>query len=341
MIFHVLLAGVLIHFQMAIGIPFFILSFLYGLFVAVKAKKKKHIMAYLLTFITLANFLIFDLRHEFLLLKTALRFLTPLGSQDSNIISMLYQRIKFMTTGIEFLRPDPGYRNLIIFLISSFFLFYQIREKKYRSIYYTFLYFYFGYLLLSNLNSGGLLYFYLFPLFPFVFLIFSSFTTSRYDRIFIMLFLVIFLFNQRNAVNDVTNAETNFIEKNENSWLFLKNAGTNIFQGEETEFGYFVYHPDIVAYKPKYAMRYLQQLSDKKGHYFTKKTVTYLFIAPPPRDNPYMKDEWWRINQVHIVKEPQQVFKFENGYKIEKYLLDKNEVQIPFDKGIDPGLHFR
>lgn len=341
LILHVLLSGFLIHLQMAIGVPFFILSFLYAAFIMIGAKRKKHLFVYLLVFVTLVNFLVFDLRHEFLLTKLTLHFLNPPGNGDLDIISMLHQRIKFMTTGIEFLRPDPGYRNLIIFLISSVFIFFQIKEKKYKSIYYTFLYFYFGYLLLSNLNFGGLLYFYLFPLFPLVFLIFSSFVTSGYNKIFVVLFSVIFLFNMKSATNDIVNAGGNFIGQDETSWLFLKNAASKIFEGKESEFGYYVYHPDVVAYRAKYAMHYVQTLSPKTAYYFQKKPITYLFIAPPPRDRPYMKDEWWRINMVHIGKKPDQVVTFKNGYKIEKYILTDQEIKIPVEKGIDPGIHFR
>lgn len=341
LIIHVLLAGFLIHLQMAIGVPFFILSFLYILFMVRKTKRKKHLFTYLLVFLILSNFLIFDLRHEFLLTKLGSHFLTPPGNGGLDIVSMMYQRVKFMTTGIEFLRPDPGYINLIIFLISSIFLFFQVKEKKYKDIYYTFLYFYFGYLILSNLNFGGLLYFYLFPLFPLVFLIFSSFVTSKYSKIFIALFLVIFLLNMKSATNDIVNANENFIGQDETSWLFLKNAASKIFEGKESEFGYYVYHPDVVAYRAKYAMNYVQNVSPKTAYYFQKKPITYLFVAPPPKDRPYMRDEWWKINLLHINKNPDQLITFKNGYKIEKYILMDQEIKIPVEKGIDPGIHFR
>lgn len=339
LIIHILFTGVLIQFQMAIGVPFLILSFVYVAFMVIKRRKKKHLFVYLLIFVTLMNFIIFDLRHELLLSKLGLRFLHPSGTGD--IFSMVYQRVKFMTTGIEFLRPDSGYRNLILFLMSSFFLFFQIRDKKYKTIYYTFLYFYFGFLILSNLNSGGLLYFYLFPLFPLVFLIFSSFVTSRYYKVFTALLLIIIIFNLNSATKDIINAKNNFIGKDETSWLFLKNAGTKIFQGKENEFGYFVYHPDIVAYRGKYVLQYLHKSSSKKAYYFQKKPITYLFIAPPPRDRPFMKDEWWTVNLLHINKKPDHVFHFQNGYKIEKYVLTDQEIKIPVEKGIDPGIHFR
>lgn len=341
LVVHIILIGMIIQFQMAIGIPFLILSFFYTMFITIKSKNKKHLLIYSLTFLSLLNFIIFDLRHDFLLSKLVLRFLTSPGNSNLNIVSMFYQRIKFMTTGIEFMRADPGYINLFVFLISSLFLFVQLKNRKYVRIYLSFIYFYFGYLLLSILNQGGLLYFYLFPLFPFAFLIFSSFITSRHKAIFTAVFIAIYLLNQKTAITDIDYAQKVFTGKDQTSWLFLKNAASQLFSGDEKEFGYYVYHPDIIAYRGKYAMQYVQKSSDKKTHYFQKKPVTYLFIAPPPWDNPYMKDDWWKTNLLHLDRAPDNVITFDNGYKIEKYKLSDEEIKVPVESGIDPGIHFR
>lgn len=341
LIAHVLLGGALIHFQMAIGVPFVLLSFFYAAVDTLKAKKKRYLFIYLLIFVTMSNFIVFDLRHDFLLSKLTINFLTSTGRDNLNIISMVYQRINFMTSGIEFFRPEPGYGNLAVFLIFCVFMFFQIKDKKYKKIYYLFIYFYFGYLLVSNLNSGGLLYFYLFPLFSLVFLIFASFVTSRLSKIFILIILLILLYNQRSALIDIVNAEKKFIGKDQNSWLFLSKSAEKMFFGNEAEFGYFVYHPGTTAYQPKYAMHYIRKFKDKKTYYFQKKQTAYLFIAPPPADNPYMKDEWWRVNLLHINKDPSLIIRFDNGYKIEKYKLTDEEINVPTEQSIDPGIHFR
>lgn len=341
LIVHILISGAVIQFQMAIGVPFFILSFLYAIYITIKKHKISHLLAYGLILLTLINFIVFDLRHDFLLLKKTGSFLTSAGRDQPEIVSMFKQRIQFMTTGVEFLRTDPGYRDLVIFLIFACIIFIQVKDKKYRTIYLSFLYFYFGYLILSNLNAGGLLYFYLFPLFPFVFLIFSSGITSRFKKSFTVLFFIIFFMNVANAIQDTKAASSGMIGKDENSWLFLKNMASDVFSGKENEFGYFVYSPDIVGYKPKYAMRYMEKRSTKKTYYFQKKQVTYLVIAPPAKGNPYMEDSWWRINLLHIKKEPESVKTFPNGYKIERYLLSKEDIAVAVEPNIDPGIFFR
>ena len=75
--------------------------------------------------------------------------------------------------------------------------------------------------------------------------------------------------------------------------------------------------------------------------YLTKKPVTYIIIAPPAPDNPYLSYEWWKETRLQIKNKPLSTFTFPNGYKIEKYVLSESDIKIPFDRGVDPGLSFR
>ena len=54
-----------------------------------------------------------------------------------------------------------------------------------------------------------------------------------------------------------------------------------------------------------------------------------------------MKDELWEKHQINITSEPQSTIVFENGYKIEKYSLRADEINIPFNSSINPGIHFK
>lgn len=343
LVIHLLTAAAMIQFQMAVGIPFLLLSFVYIAFRILRSNKKKHLLGFLLILIPLGNFLIFDFRHDHLLSRSVLNYLSPQTSDSKyNYLSssQLINRIKLLTSGPEIVRQYPGHRNLVAFIVLIFFIFVQIKNNKYRTIYISFLYFYIGFFLLSLANKGIILHFYFFPLFSLVFLIFSSFITSKYKKIFILIFFVIFALNLQAALNDIKTS-VNIIGRDQDSWKFLYNLSLKVYQGSEKEFGYFVYAPDVFAYEPKYAMLFVGKLYKKPAYSFQKKPVTYLIIAPPPPDNPYMRDEWWRINQIKITTNPQSVIKFENGYKIEKYLLNEKEMQIPFDPNINPGLHFR
>ncbi len=340
LIFHVLIAGAIIQFQMAIGIPFLILSFLYIGYASIKKREIKHLASYFLIPLTLSNFLIFDLRHQFLLSKVTFHFLTSAGRDHPDFIGLFYQRFKLMTTGVEFIRVDSGYINMGIFVFFMALVLWQIKQNRFKKIYLSFLYFYFGYMILSLLNSGVLLYFYFFPLFPLVFLVFSSLITSKLSKVFAVIFFVIFALNMQTAFTDSLGGAAN-IGNVRDSWVFMKNAAEKFFSVPEKEFGYFVYSPDSVAYREKYAVEYVRKNSNKNAQYFTKLPVTYFFVAPPPIDNPFMKEDWWIKNQLHIDSEPASTFQFDNGYKIEKFELTKEDIKAPIEPNVDPGLTFR
>ena len=202
------------------------------------------------------------------------------------------------------------------------------------------MYSYFGYFILSLLNKGQVLYFHQFPIFPLVFLIFSSFVTSKYRKVFLLLFIAVLTLNIRSAFLDVKESQA-FIGKDKYSWKFLNEATSRIFQGKENGIGYFIYSPDVVAHEPKYAAIYNAERSNKKFYYFQKKPVTYLFIQPPPPNDPYMTENFWIKSQLNISASPSSTIVFPNGYKLERFELTEEQIAIPFDPAIDPGLHFR
>ncbi len=344
LILFVIISGFIIQFELAIGIPFFILAIIYLTFKLIKTKHKKHFLALFLIIIPLINYVAFDLRHEFLLTNSLIRYLSP-ESGDSvkyNYSYMLYDRAKLMITNVEILRADPYYRNTVMGLIFIVFLLIQLKNNKYRNTYLLFLYFYIGFFLLTLINKGPILYFYFFPLFPLVFLIFSSFITSKYPKIFLTIFFIVYLLNVSNIFNDMSEYSKHYLGKSETSWKFLNNMSSNLYLGKEKSFGYFVYTPDIIAYGPKYALFYEEKLhKDKNAYYFEKKPVTYIVVAPPAENNPYLSYEWWKTERLRIKGKPVQTINFPNGYKIEKYELDEKQVNEPFDRGIDPGLSFR
>ncbi len=339
---YIILLGFMIQFNLAIGIPFYILSALLLIFKLFKTKYRWHIAALLLIAFPLINFLIFDLRHQFLLTTGVLRYLSP-TSGDSvkyNYLYMLFDRAKLAIINVEILRVDPFYRNAITGIFFILFLISQIKNKIHRSTYFLFLYFYLGYFVVSLINKGPILYFYFFPLFPLVFLIFSSFITGRHKYLFLFVFICIYLMNVSSIISEIKNYKT-FTGRDITSWKFLNNMSSKVFNSEK-DFGYFIYTPDVVGYGPKYAFAYQTKLNkDKNISYFQKKTVTFVAAEPPPPNNPYMTYNWWKINRLKLEATPSAVITYPNGYIVEKYELKDKDVQTPFDPGIDPGLGFR
>lgn len=341
LILNIVTGALIAQFQLAVGIPFLILSFLYAFYLSVKKKKFVNLLSFLLLIPLFSNFIIFDIKHDHILLNKALGFVSPNEHGTTyNYMPLIKDRVAHMLTSIEIIRRDPGFVNFFLLGITLIFVVFQIKNKFHKKTYLTFLYFYIGFFVLSFINKGFILYFYLFPIFPLVFLVFSSFANSKFKKIFIPLFFVVLGLNLYTHFLDLGDSK-NFIGKNLYSWKFLNNLSKDVFNLSGSEFGYFVYSPDVLAYEPKYAMLYNSKKYHNKSFSFQKKAITRLLIAPPPQNNPFMKDDWWKKNQLRINSKPKIVKNYDNGYKLEEYELNENEVLIPFDPNIDPGLHFR
>ena len=192
LIAHIFMAGILIQFELAIGIPLFILSAGFLFFRILFSNHKRHLLGLLTILIPLSTYIAFDLRHQFLLFHGVLRYLSP-SSGDSVKYSyafMLYDRARLLLSQVEFVRPDPNFQNLIIGLIFVLFMLLQIKDNQYRKIYFSFLYFYVGFYALTLINKGPILYFYMYPFFPLVFLSFHSFINSRIRYLFLVVFTI-------------------------------------------------------------------------------------------------------------------------------------------------------
>jgi ABC-type multidrug transport system fused ATPase/permease subunit len=341
LLLHLVIAACIIQFQMAIGIPFTLLSLTAIAFCIVRVKKYKHLFVLPLIAISIVNFIFFDLRHDFLMAKQLFGFVSPQANgQVFNYATLVLDRLHALFFRSELLRANYGLRGFFALLPVMLFLYWQIKQDTYKQIYQYFLYFYCGFFLLSFINKGPMLYFYLFPLFPLLFLIFASFITSKYNRLFIVIFAIFYLFNVITALNDIRDAQTRYIGKQMHSWKGFSTMIDTIYKDSE-QFGYFVYSPDAVAYEPHYAMAYGNKKYGNKATRSEKKETTYVVIAPPPVDDPYVSEKWWINSKANIKKEPTRVFSFSNAYKVNKYLLTSEEVKTPAAADIDLGLHFR
>ncbi len=342
LIFYLLIAGAMIQFQIAVGGPIMILALVAGAAVALKQNKKKHLIALSLVFLPFTTFILFEIKHNFVLLHSVIRHLG--GDPSHGYLFFLTDRMRIMLTGVEFLRSGgiPN-ANLYVTLITAILLGLQIKANKNRLIYIAFLYFYIGFFFVSLINKYSLLYFYVYPLFPFVFLIFSSMVTvaSRYKKIFIILFFAIYTINLSGVINYIKTS-TNVIGKEQDTWKFLYNGAKTIYESPDNKFGYFTFSPDILGYGLKYAMAYAgTEYKDKTFYPREKKPITYIIIEPAPSGNPFLRHEWWVQNKLHIVSKPVSTINLANGYMIEKYLLTEEEIKTPLEFDADVGLFYR
>lgn len=337
---HFITAAAIVQFEIAIGTPLLALSAVASIYLIIRKRKVKHLLALLIIPLLLSNFFIFDLRHDFLITDNAVRHLGT-SNAGTTMIDLVRDRIQTVFTGFEFLRFGPPNGQLYSMIILTVFLFLQIKNNKYKNIYLAFIYFFLGYYALSLFNRYRLISFYIFPITSLVFLIFSSFITSRHKRIFLGIFTVMYILNLIGLLLYVQNLRNNFIGKDQYSWKAIFTAASTAYQGRENEFGYFIYSPDVLGYGPRYAMEYASKVFGKKGFSYVKKPVTYLLIEPAARNNSFTSEINWKINQIHIYKKPVMVKIFASGYKLEKYLLSDDELSVGFDPGVNPNLHYR
>jgi len=336
--------GAMIQFEMAVGIPLLLLSSPIIIYYAVRGKRKKHLLSFLVISIWVSTFAIFDLRHNFILLKQAINFATPGINISSGLTyqSIVADRLRSLLYRNYLVRNLPSFLDFIPMTIMSIFLFLQIKQGRYKKIYFSFIYFFLGFFVLSFINKGYMLDFYLFPFVPLIILIFCSFFNSKYKKIFLLIFIIFYIFNLNSSLDQVRDY-SRIVGKDENSWKFLYSAASRIFESPENKFGYFEYTPDITGYRSKYALLYAAKTHPKKTAYaYQKKRITFVLIAIPSSNAPYLHYDYWQINQLGITSKPEEVIKFQNGYLLEKFLLPMNEINTPVNYDIvNVGLHYR
>lgn len=340
LIYHVFVLGCMIDFEMAAGVPFTLLSFLYiTIFVIIK-KKYFHILAYTALPVILANYIIFDLRHNFLFVRGILHNASAsAGNAKISLPMLLSNRLGFLI-GLWLPMNATGIVLWTTTLLFVIFFLMQLKNNKSRSIYFAAAYFYLGYILITFASRNMLTTGQSLPAIPLVYLIFASLLTARYAKAFAVLFAVVYAISIFSVFSYFKSTK-NFIGKSPESWLFLSQIAQTVFKQKDQDFGYFVYSPDAFGYQPKYAMFYEERLHPGRAHYLQKKPVTYIISAPPPTDNPYMQDAWWVKHITHINEKPQSVIIYPNGYKIERYLLSKEDIKTPIDINTDIGIFFR
>jgi hypothetical protein len=132
------------------------------------------------------------------------------------------------------------------------------------------------------------------------------------------------------------------VGENSLSWQFYSRLARQTFVEGEQEFGYYIYTPDLYAYQPRYALDFMaDRFPQKNAAPYQKRRQTFLIFAPAPGDRPFFNGVAWKRDQVKITKDPVQVIKFPNGYRIEEYHLTDEELKVESDPTMLQGLFFR
>lgn len=345
LIAHLFTAGLLVQFEMAIGLPMLLLSSCAVVTGILKNKKYAHLLSFLILLIPLSTFLLFDIRHDFAQVKSVLRYFSGETKYEKmDWFTMIVHRLDLMFIGaLQLFNGKFGILNVLVSFYLVLFSFTKLKTLKahYKRIYLSFLYFYVGFFVLSLLHNGWLLNFYWLPLQSLVYLIVVSLGLHVNKKVFYIVFVLIYVSNIMQ-VTQVATQSPNFIGKSMSSWKFLESMENKVFEDAPDEFGLYIYTPDVLAYQAKYAVLYGQKTHPSKRMIFSeKRAVTYVLEEPPPKDRPYLVGTWWIKNRMNIEKEPDQIFTFPNGYLIKKYILSNKEVLISSDPLINDWVSMR
>jgi hypothetical protein len=339
---HFLALSILIQLNIGTGLQLFLLSIPLTLYIIIKKKLWKHLYSFLVLPLCLANFILFDLRNNLRMSKAlfstgeASKFFVPINSWLENRFNN--------AVSLKLLEVDNGNGlfNFLVFGLVVIFSIVQIKNKskdRYTSI--LFLFYYFGYILLSFFNKGILLEHYTYLLVPLTTFWLISFLAGKYKLLFMPFIAFLFIINF-TFVKESMNPKTWNLGNSPDSWKGLHAVALEVAKEQKgEEFGYYVFAPDGFAYQPRYAMLYTFKEARAHSFEYSKKPTTYIIAAPPPKEDPYMTYVWWRKNSVRIQSSPVFVKKFPNGFTIEKYYLTPEEQRIQHDKTIELGIHFR
>lgn len=311
-----LVLGIIFQFQMAFAIPLLLLSI-------PLVYKKLYSLVGLLP--GLSSFIFFEIRHQFVQSKSVFNFIQ---NGVSNNCDIYYNRFNSFLNSSNIFISSSIYLKILSLILFIFSLFLLYKKKPYFTK--IFIYYYFGYWLISLLFGGSIQSYYYIQFIPLIFYIISHLP--------FLIIALILIFNLYSSYLQNINYFQNIIGKNILSWQFYKNVISQVLEKETNDFSYFVYSQDQYGYATKYTLNYLKK---RNLIPYQKSSITYLFKEPDIGENPYTSYEDWKLNKVKINKEPIEVIEFENGYRVEKYNLSEEEVSLKSDENLIKDLIFR
>jgi hypothetical protein len=344
---HILVNGIMIQFQMAVGAPLLFTTLAIWLYRAWKDKYIYRFFSLPVLVIPLSTFILFELRHDFSQTRSTLSQL--LGHDVYRVkmpfydvfINRLFGALEF---GWQLLLGQYGSLNilaLILFVIAITTLFSKGKRSHIEQVFLFLSSIYGLFWFFSLMHNGNVLSYYYYPILivPIVIIVISSTHINKLiGMAFILFALYVNSLSNTLTVNDISMRKGTDIS----SWRFYEKLSKDIFADAPNEFGYFIYAPDIIAYQAKWAMQYgVLHHPDKKVARYTKKNTTYLIVEPPPKDMPQFTPESWIADKVKLEGKLATSWCYPNNYCVEKWSLTDAQVAVAPDPNIDDWLHYR
>lgn len=333
---NLLLAGISFQFLLAVGAPLIVLSLVYFTVQILIKKYYRLFLWFLILAIPLSTFLLFDLRHGFIQTRAVIDHFT--GGQSHLSIGWpekLKNRVETMfINGLGFASGSYSFMNIIFGYVTAVAVVLVLRAKndRFRIPFFIFIFIYIGFYLLSLLDSGMILQHYFLAFMPLTLLVFAASHRILGVKIFSFFFTLLVAVSLTASVGFVKSSNS-YIGKDKGSWTGLLSVAKKTYLMAKTDnFGVYLYAPDMYGYAQKYAFQYGQTLfPGKKMNFSRKMTETFLVYEPAPKDRPDLNGSGWKAGLVKINRSPVETVQFPNGFRLERYILDDNEIKIQSD----------
>lgn len=339
-----LLNGFVYQLQPAVGMLTLPVTGLLALFIILQEKKYTYLLSFLVLLIPFSTYILFDLRHDFLQLRSFVGHFTAekLPEDDSRLALGDYIRNR-----------TDSYFNIIdivqlgaitnaLFLSMYGFVAYKLfKKEKFEGSRYYWLFFAYliGFIIITNLYKGIIIDYYYWALLPLSIIAFAGLLTVLPKRLFVGLSVSVLVVVIVGGISYRYWWDTKFTDVDSSSWRLNKEVAEFIYHDTKSKFGYYVYSPDEFGHSVRYAIHYIQRKEANVGTLCRKEEITYLIYYPTPsyaKTNPV----YWREKRVHISKKPISAKQI-HDILVEKYLLTDEEIQQPSDPNIVCDLHFR
>lgn len=341
--FAALSAGLGVQFEGVFAVPLIIFLLIVSLITDKYILNLKRILITSVLFgISLATFLLFDLRHDFLMGKGLFKLITDgkgLGSIPGyDAYSDFGFRIIDRMNGL-FNLPSLVMYNYSIYahflllgiLIYSIFLIYRDKHKHIRKemltliaipIFVYTVFMYFQYPVWAH---------YVYSL-PIVVSFIFALAFKRLWVIFVgkVLIIISLIFLITPVVNDLINyfPVNNNVSQSDGSFKNQLAVVDYVFKdAKSSEFGYFVYSPQVFTYGIDYLMWWRGK--EKYGYIpESKKTEVFYLIMYPPLENDANAHNYWVKNVIRTRSKIAEKKTFSGNIKLEKRILERQEEDV-------------
>jgi len=337
--------GAMIQFQMAVGVPMAILCFFPSLLLWKRHKLWGHSVSILAVIPFMLSWLLFDIRHAGQLTSALIHYFTV--KDPGRVFYSLFELMN-MRSSVLFSRAfrifPTVYDGLNTFAAVSVAIVFFVEHTHWRKekviAWYTALYLYVGYFVISLAHNGWLMEHYYLPLVPVAIILFASVLDASKNKILWGVAIVALIVNISVTYKFMSDARYN-INWNKTSWQVYNNMASNLLTKAKGDYGYFIYAPDVLGYQLKYAFSYNEKRLGISNVRNQKAKVTYVVAEPAPKSEPGLSVTWWIENKLKITSPPFSTTRLANDHMLYEYHLTNEEISQSHDPDIDEWLHYR